>query len=424
MEPFVIMARHEMPDRYGEKLARTGLVEKGALLLGTACEADGGDDPRRSPCPSPASATGRMVSPPPEKAGALAWNRNDPRTLPLERAVARLGRRAVIAARPAEPYRTMLRHLAAAPIRLIQPDDFETRIFLTDLPVLETLTEEELTAALAGRRGAVTRDGTIVATAKRDPDTALVIYSAACFAIFVTFFSDLLRKRRQGELSGEARRTLKAVRDNLGPPVPPPPALASGPFSSPGEIREAIAAAGRLTVQQGLVDANFGNVSYRHGDELFITGRGSPLDALAGRILVVPLPGPSHGDAAASTELPAHRRIVLETPYRAVLHGHPKFSVILSMDCREEGCPGRGNCHRRCLRERLLAGIPVVAGEAGAGPDSLGNTVPPAVRDHGAAVVFGHGVFTAGRRDFHEAFTRLYDLESTCRDIYFRILGD
>lgn len=418
------MAWHELLDRYGEKLARTGLVEKGALLLGMDHEADGIDDLRQSPCPSPASATDRMASPPPGEAGELSWNREDPLTLPLNKMGVRLGRRAVIAARPAEPYRTMLRHLAAAPGRLIQPDDFETRIFLTDLPVLEALTEEELTAALAGRRGAVTREGTIVATAKRDPETALVIYSAACFAIFVTFFTDVLRRRRRGDLNGEARRTLKAVRDNLGPPAPPPPALASGPFSTPGEIREAIAAAGKLTVQEGLVDANFGNVSYRLGDELFITGKGSPLDDLAGKILAVPLPGPSRMDAAASTELPAHRLIVMETPYRAVLHGHPKFSVILSMDCREEDCLERGNCHRHCPRERRIAGIPVVAGEAGAGPDSLGNTVPPAVREHGAAVVFGHGVFTAGHRDFHEAFTRLYDLEATCRDIYFRIIGD
>ncbi len=418
----MIMAQHELLDRYGEKLARTGLVEAKNLLLGTDLEAPGGNEPQRSSFPSPSSATDRMAAPPPGEAGELAWNREDPLTLPLNKMGVRLGRRAVIAARPAEPYRTMLRHLTAAG-KLIQPDDFETRIFLTDLPVLDALTEEELTAALAGRRGAVIRDGTIVATAKRDLDTALVIYSAACFAIFVTFFTDLLRKRRRGDLSGEAQRTLKAVQDNLGQPASPPPALASGPFATPGEIQKAIAAAGKLTVQEGLVDANFGNVSYRHGNELFITGKGSPLDDLAGRILAVPLPGPSPMDAVASTELPAHRRIVLETPYRAVLHGHPKFSVILSMDCREEGCPERGNCHRRCPRERRIAGIPVVAGEAGAGPDSLGNTVPPAVRDHGAAVVFGHGVFTAGHRDFHEAFTRLYEIEETCRDIYFRILG-
>ncbi|MCX5827746.1 MAG: class II aldolase/adducin family protein, partial [Deltaproteobacteria bacterium] len=118
-----------------------------------------------------------------------------------------------------------------------------------------------------------------------------------------------------------------------------------------------------------------------------------------------------------------HRLIARTTPYRAVLHGHPKFSVIMSMACGEEDCPDKDGCHRFCPRERWVQDIPVVSGEAGAGPFGLCNTVPKAVRDHGAAIVYGHGVFTAGAEDFNEALQRLRQIEKTCRDLFFRTIG-
>ena len=115
----MIMAQHELLDRYGEKLARTGLVEAKNLLLGTDLEAPGGNEPQRSSFPSPSSATDRMAARRPARQGAGLEPRRS-LTLPLNKMGVRLGRRAVIAARPAEPYRTMLRHLTAAG-KLINP---------------------------------------------------------------------------------------------------------------------------------------------------------------------------------------------------------------------------------------------------------------------------------------------------------------
>ncbi len=444
----------ELFPRYTEKLVRTGLAAAETLLLGTGEAPSVGNSEGKdfSPPPTPG---GRAGAAPPLSGDAPVWNRADPLTAPLGKTAARLGRRAVIAAPPAEPYRTMLRHLATGPAGIIRPQDFETRIFLTDLPVLPSLAEEELAAALQKRRAAVTRDGMIIATARRDLETAFVIYNAVCFAVFVKFFSDLLPPRpgdarspagTTGEPAGNAtgsttgrpfiparpRETetlLAGILSRLNHPGRSAAAAAAaiplhaGPFTAATAIREAIAATGRKTVAAGLVNANFGNISYRRDNELFITGRGSALDDLAAdRILAVPLPGPSPRDAGASTELPAHRRIVLETPYRAVLHGHPPFTVILSMDCPEHDCPQRGGCHRTCPRPRQLAGVPVVSGEAGGGPYGLGNTVPPAVREAGAAIVYGHGVFTAGEEDFRGAFARLEELETACRELVLRMI--
>ncbi|MDI9570397.1 MAG: class II aldolase/adducin family protein [Pseudomonadota bacterium] len=414
-------------ERYEEKLIRAGLAAAGeTLLLGAATPPvvpSAPPHPRQSP-----AGEGGAPSAPGER-GGMIWNRADSLTTTLTNAARRLGRGAILAAIPPEPCRSIVRCLAAAPEGVIRPQDFETRVFLTDLPVWKTGGEEELTTRLERRRAVVAADGMIVATAKRELETAIVIYSAVSFAVFVKFFLDLLPRPGQRRAPDETTAALAAkIRSQLDRPPrgdPPPEAttpLPVGPFATETAIRAAIAATGRRTVATGLVNSSFGNISYRRNDELFITGRGRALDDLEGGIVVVPLGGPAPRDAGASTELPAHRRIVLETPYRAVLHGHPPFCVILSLDCREYDCPARGDCHRFCPRERRIAGHAVVSGEAGGGPHGLDRAVPPAVRETGAAIVHGHGVFTAGREDFRDAFRLLEELETTCRRLFFEKL--
>ena len=381
---------------YCTKLVRAGLAEAGTPLLGSG-------------------------------EGLLTWNRKDPLTSLLAKVGERLGRRAILYSQPAEPYHTMLLHLteALAVGDVIHPQDFETRIFLKDLPILKDLTVAGLLAALKDRRCAIVPGGGFIATAKKDMETAFVIYSAACFAVFVKFFSDLLRQRQQSGPSWKGWVVLERIMGRLDPvpPVAAGPTLGSGPWEDEADIRAAMVAVGERTVADRLVDANFGNISYRRGEDLFITRKGSALDTLADRIIRVPLAGPADMDTIASTELPAHRIIALTAPYRAVLHGHPKFSVIMSMACGEEACPDKGGCHRFCPRERWINDIPVVSGEAGAGPFGLCNTVPKAVRDHGAAIVYGHGVFAAGKKDFREAFERLSQVEKTCKRLFFEMIG-
>ena len=407
---------------YSDKLVRAGLAETGTPLMGTREEpvARNRQAPKKN-------VNGSTVALPGDEKGLYAWNREDPLAGLLTKVGERIGRRAILYCQPAEPYHSMLLHLleTADGGDVIHPQDFETRIFLKDLPILKDLTEARLLAALKDRRCVVIPGGGIIATAKKDMETAFVIYSAACFAVFVKFFSDLLRQRQDAGPSWKGGAVLETIIGNLDP-IPfmeAAPTLGSGPWEDESDIRAAIAAAGRRTVADRLVDAKFGNISYRRGEDLFITRKGSALDVLGDRIILVPLVGLADTDAIASTELPAHRLIALTAPYRAVLHGHPKFSVIMSMACGEERCPDKGGCHRFCPRERWIRDIPVVSGEAGAGPFGLCNTVPKAVRDHGAAIVYGHGVFAAGAQDFNEALQRLRQIEKTCRDLFFRTIG-
>ncbi len=91
--------------------------------------------------------------------------------------------------------------------------------------------------------------------------------------------------------------------------------------------------AGKQVVADRLVDSFFGNVSYCLNHILYISQTGAALDELDGCIDPVPLDGSTSAGITASSELSAHLEIIARTGCRAILHGHPRFSVILSMDC-------------------------------------------------------------------------------------------
>jgi ribulose-5-phosphate 4-epimerase/fuculose-1-phosphate aldolase len=169
-------------------------------------------------------------------------------------------------------------------------------------------------------------------------------------------------------------------------------------------------------VDRRLVDSYFGNISYVYDDRIFISQTGSSMDELEGCIDAVPLDGSSSVGITASSELSAHRSIYAETASRAILHGHPKFAVIMSMVSSPGVCTiGPGEI----MKDRI-AGIPVVSGDIGTGPSGLMHTVPAAMREGRGAIVYGHGVFTAGAQDFREPFERLCAIEQTSRDEYGR----
>ncbi|HBG04309.1 MAG TPA: aldolase, partial [Geobacter sp.] len=121
----------------------------------------------------------------------------------------------------------------------------------------------------------------------------------------------------------------------------------------------------------------------------------------------------------ASSELLAHRKIFEASGARVILHGHPKFAVVMSMLCETRDCPIK-DCWKDCPQVRHLGGTPVVAGEIGAG--GLAKRVPPVIGATGSAIVYGHGVFAIGMDGFGEAFAAMVDVENFCREEYFRRL--
>jgi len=352
----------------------------------------------------------------------IYWNRADEASPVLERVMAGMNVASLVCAEPAEPYRTILRSLTRRHPELITPGDCETRTFLHDLPVSSRFAAEAILPHLLRRKSVIVAEGDtvrIVTYGTVSPEQAFVTLSSVCFSCFVLFFGEYLADLKAGRASGEQHESFAAARALLDPQQQAPPRLAAGPFTAEADVYRAIIEAGLYTVHYRLVDSYFGNISYRLGDTIFISQTGSSLDELAGCIDPCPMDGSSSAGITASSELSAHSEIFHRTDRRAILHGHPKFSVILSMDCDEQDCALRGSCHIKCTKERFIDDIPVVPGEVGTGPTGLCNTLPKAIAGRGGAIVWGHGLFTTAREDFNEAFRTLLEVENRCRDLYF-----
>ncbi|MGE5190163.1 MAG: class II aldolase/adducin family protein [Gemmatimonadota bacterium] len=326
---------------------------------------------------------------------------------------------ALCAARPALPFaETLVRRARPGESRIV-PRDTETRTFLHDIPFLR---REELAAGapariadlLRNRKGVVAEGVGIVAGGAVTVEQAYINWTSVFHATFVKYLHDLLSDGFLVPGEEEAFREFRARW--LAPLSDEGLAFREGPLHDAAEVLDEVAAVGRYTVERGLVDSFFGNISYRLGDVIYISQTAASLDDLPGRIDPVPSDNSSTTGITASSELLAHRRIYEACGARAILHGHPKFAVVMSMRCEETGCRIR-DCWRDCDRVRFLGDTPVVAGEIGAG--GLAKRVPPVIAGPGRAIVYGHGVFTTGRTGFAEAFAAMVDVENRCRDDYF-----
>lgn len=382
----------KLVQKYERKLVRSGMAEPGAPLLG-GLDAD------------------------------VVWNREAEATAVLSEVFELLNINSLLLSRPAEPYSLMIDYLAERASGAIRPQDSETRTFLHDLPVIDQLEPAAVASALSRRKSAIVPGGEVITFGTVSPEQAYIHFSSVCFACFVKFMTDCAAAARRGDLDPAARQVLELVVPALDQLPQRAPEMMRGPFESEDRACAAICETGRLTVELRLVDSYFGNLSYLVGDTLFVSQTASSLDELEGCIDPCSRDGLSSAGITASSELTAHLRIVEETGARAVLHGHPKFAIALSLDCAEEDCELDGHCHTRCNRDRRAGGVSIVPGEVGTGKFGLCRTVPHALKDSRGVIVYGHGVFTVGTDDFSDALWSLIDIERFCRDELLRRLG-
>ncbi len=337
--------------------------------------------------------------------------------------LSRLTASALVAGRPFLPFAELLARRAGPGEDAIVPRDTETRTFLHDIPVLRRDAAGpdaavRIARLLGSRKGIVVEGLGIVAVGALTVEQAYIHYCSVFHATYIKYLLDLLR---DGFLLPGEKEIFDAFRREGLPPLSAEGLVfRRGPLSDPDEIRREIAAAGRYTVERGLVDSFFGNVSYRSGGTVYISQTAASLDELGGCIDPVPADDSSTAGITASSELLAHRKIYEACGGRAILHGHPRFAVAMSMVCEEKGCAVT-DCWRDCEKVRFVGDTPVVAGEIGAG--GLARRVPPAMKKNGRAIVYGHGVFTLGAEDFREAFEAMVDVERRCRAAYLERLA-
>lgn len=350
----------------------------------------------------------------------LVWNRKDPRCTELAKVFDGLSINSLVFAKPAEPHASIIDFLAARYPDIIRPEDTETRTFLHDIPVCPEFSAEAIISNLKKRKAVIIPGTGIVSTGTVSPEQGFVFYSSTVFACFVLFFSEYMTATRRGTIDTDFQAAFDHVVGMLSAPRTDMPALTTATLDNEDTVVTAMAEAGRAVVDYGLVDSFFGNISCRLDDIIYISQTGSSLDELEGCIDPCHMDGSTTHGLTASSELTAHEDVYRRADVRCILHGHPKFSVIMSMDCAKPNCANRGQCHVKCSECRTIEGIPIVPGEVGTGPTGLCNTLPPAVATSGAAIVHGHGLFTSGGKDFNQAFSTLLEIENMCRDLYFR----
>lgn len=333
---------------------------------------------------------------------------------------------ALIFAKATLPFADFLVERADPKTDRLVPKDSETKVFLHDIPFIRKgewsgRPDQELAdtiiRCLKERKAVVIQDLGVVATGGVTVEQAFIGFSTIFHTTFVKYLLDLLT---EGFRLPQERNVVEEFKHSwIRPQDLSDLRFTAGPIREREAVIKEICRVGRYTVEKGYVDSFFGNISYFDGKTIFISQTTSSLDELEGFIDPVPLDGSSTAGLSASSELPAHKGIYVSSNYHAVLHGHPRFSVIMSMYCEEEKCEIK-DCNRLCNRKRSVCGVPIVAGETGAG--GLAKSVPLALKDTGVCIVYGHGIFAAGEKDFQEAFMKMADVENRCREEYFKLL--
>lgn len=368
---------------------------------------------------------------------SLTWNRSAPEIPVLAPVFDHLNINSLAFLRPCPPHDRIIGFLADRALNAsgrITPQDCETRTFLHDLPVVDRFETPAVVQALSRRKTVIirTRDPggnasgpAVIAPGTITPEQGFVHISSVCFACFVKFFSDYLWMLKTGQTDPDMDAVFDQVQPFLTDTGTGGTATASflmpGPFISEAQVTAAMSQAGKQLVADRLVDSFFGNISYCLNDTLYISQTGAALDELEGCIDPVPLDGSTSAGLTASSELSAHLEIIGRTGCRAILHGHPRFSVILSMDCDPEqkaACAFNTRCHTHCPAPRHINDIPIVPGEVGTGPFGLCHTLPLACDTSDTVIVYGHGVFATGDIDFIQAFSRMTEVENFCKRHY------
>ncbi|MBI4646755.1 MAG: class II aldolase/adducin family protein [Bacteroidia bacterium] len=314
----------------------------------------------------------------------IVWNRQGEEIPVLTGIINGLPINSLLFAEPAEPYRSIinfLAHYSSDDQGIIRPEDTETRTFLHDIPVTGEFKVLPVIENLKRRKAVIIKNRGIISFGIVSPEQAFINYSSVCFSCFIKFFVDFYFKHLNNMplLKQEEIILLQALdiygkfinNINCSP-------WFAGPFTETETAISAMIEAGKMTVDSRMVDSFFGNISYKLDNTIFISQTGSSLDELAGYIDPCPSDNRATIAITASSEYKAHKGIYelcsgsgSGSCCRAILHGHPKFAVILSMMCDKMDCKGKGSCHLRCSENRYIADIPIIPGEVGTGPTGI-----------------------------------------------------
>ncbi|MCZ9345075.1 class II aldolase/adducin family protein [Streptomyces sp. TRM76130] len=178
----------------------------------------------------------------------------------------------------------------------------------------------------------------------------------------------------------------------------------------PEEARgwEALVAAARRTVADGLVVGTSGNVSVRVGDTVLVTPSGVPYDRLTPDDVTGVDPDGRQvlGALVPTSELPMHLAVYRHTDARAVVHTHAVHATAVSTLV-----PELPLVHYMAA---ALGGPVRVAPYAAYGTDELAENTLRALDGRAGCLLRNHGTLTYGS-SLDQAYDRTAQLEWMCR---------
>jgi L-fuculose-phosphate aldolase len=180
------------------------------------------------------------------------------------------------------------------------------------------------------------------------------------------------------------------------------------PTAREAEAWEALVAAARRTVSDGLVVGTSGNVSVRVGDTVLVTPSGVPYDRLGpADVTGVDLTGRQViGTLTPTSELPMHLAVYHRTDARAVVHTHAVHATAVSVLVTELPC-----VHYMAA---ALGGPVRVAPYATYGTEELAENTLRALAGRTGCLLQNHGTLTYGTT-LDQAYDRTAQLEWMCR---------
>ncbi|MET8245527.1 class II aldolase/adducin family protein [Streptomyces sp. NPDC005202] len=205
------------------------------------------------------------------------------------------------------------------------------------------------------------------------------------------------QRRDQGDVRG-VREGAQDVRELRG----------RGGGEKEARAWEALVAAARRTVSDGLVVGTSGNVSVRVGDTVLVTPSGVPYDRLTpDDVTGVDLDGRQVlGTLIPTSELPMHLAIYRSTDARAVVHTHAVHATAVSTLV-----PELPAVHYMAA---ALGGPVRVAPYATYGTEELAENMLRALADRSGCLLQNHGTITYGA-SLDQAYDRTAQLEWMCR---------
>ena len=334
-----------------------------------------------------------------------------------EQILRRLDCAAVIVAEPLHPFPAFLLQRSDPQLAALVPKDSESRSSLHDIPLIRHGQEQQtlldaIDHALRKRKGCIVEGIGMISQGGLTVEQAYIAWSSLLHATTIKYFEDLLA---EGPCLPEEAAAVALYRTTqLQPLILDHFTFLPAVPDDPAPTIQEMSRAGKATVALHLVDSFFGNISCRTAANIYISQTSARLDELAHQTDSVPFDGSSTAGITASSELPAHLAIYRATGCKTIIHGPPRFPVIMSFFATPDASGTIA----------WVGTVPVAGGEGGVG--GLAESLPAAFCATGAktAIVKGHGVFALGGHNFGEALTRLAEVEQYCRDVYFSRLSE